>query len=321
VDVTVATNGTILNRQILEFLVKHDVYLQFSIDGSQEQHDRYRIFKGNHRGSFRQIMENLQRVYTFDAEYYRAYVRIKSVQTPDQDSSHDDEFWQHPLIKPVVEAGHLSVLQLRPNFNIEKDGEHFDRLKRMGERSLLKLRNVATLDDVRQVLSQKEWHFFHSTIARFFDVQATYNLYRSDNGEVPFSKGCLYGYKEGNVEPSGRITICHLATNWVIGDVNEGRWYFDRIRQYDQRVHSWRPCSGCFAQRFCDLCPEKIDGTEERYIESRSRFCQFQRANYRAIFSYALALCEANPGLWDEVDRLIEIGYRREEEKRKKKAA
>jgi uncharacterized protein len=319
VDVTVASNGTILNDRILEFLVKHKVYLQFSIDGSQEQHDRYRIFKANRRGSFKKIMENLKKIHIFDPEYYRSYIRIKSVQTSDQDNSHDDAFWQHPLVKPVVEEKHLSVLQLRPDFNIEKDGDYFDRLARIGERSLA-LRNVETLDDVRQALPQKEWQFFYSTIARFFNVQATYNLYKRDKAEVPFTKGCLYGYKEGNVEPSGKITICHLATNWVIGDVNEGRWYFDRIRKYDQRVHSWGPCSGCFAQRFCDLCPEKIDGTEENYIESRSRFCEFQRENYRAIFSYALALCEANPGLWDEVDRLIEVGYRREEKKNKKAA-
>jgi radical SAM protein with 4Fe4S-binding SPASM domain len=314
VDVTIASNGTILNFKLLEFLVKHKVYLQFSIDGNQEQHDRNRTFKATNKGSFEKIMTNLKKIFAFDPEYYRSYVRIKAVQTLDQDDN-NDEFWQHPLIQPIVEEDHLSILQMRPNFDIEKDGDYFDRLQYIGKRSL-DLRNVETLEDVSKVLTQKEWQFFQSTIARFFDVQATYNLYMKDKADVPFTKGCLYGYKEGNVEPSGKMTICHLATNWVIGDVNEGRWHFDKIRKYDKQIHNWNRCSDCFAQRFCDLCPEKIDGKEERYAQSRNHFCEFQRKNYRAIFSYALGLCEANPGFWNEVDRLIEVGFRREEAKK-----
>jgi uncharacterized protein len=318
VDITVASNGTILNDRLLEFLVKHKVYLQFSIDGNREQHDRHRTFKANGRGSFKKIMQNLKRIHAYDPDYYLSYIRIKAVQTPHQDDS-ADEFWQHPLIKPVVEKSHLSTLQLRPSFNIEKDSDYFDRLRHIGERAL-ELRHVETLEDVRRVLTPNEWHSFRSTIAHFFDVQAVYNLYLRDRDEIPFTKGCLYGYKEGNVEPDGKITICHLATQWVIGDVNEGRWYFDKIRTYDQRIHNWSQCSGCFVQRFCNLCPEKIDGTEGRYRESRSRFCQFQRKSYRSIFLYALGLCEANPGFWDEVDRLIEAGYNRQETRRKKAA-
>jgi len=314
VDVTIASNGTLLNDEILEFLVKHNVYLQFSIDGNRELHDRHRVFKSSGRGSFDIIMENLKKIYGYDEKYYRSYIRIKSVQTPDQ-GIENDEFWQHPLIKSVIEEGHLSVLQLRPHFDVEKDQEYFERLQRIGERALT-LRDVSTLDDVRGVLSQKEMRFFQSTIAKFFDVQAVYNLYFKDKTDIPFTKGCLYGYKEGNVEPSGKITVCHLSTNWVIGDVNEGTWFFDDIVKFDRRITNWNHCSGCFVQRFCDACPEKIDGKEESYSKSRSHFCQFQRKNYRAIFKYALGLCEQNPGFWNEVDRLIEVGYKREEAKK-----
>src|SRR5512140_3579859 len=43
-NVTIASNGTILSEEILEFLVEHKVYLQFSIDGEKEVHDRERRF-------------------------------------------------------------------------------------------------------------------------------------------------------------------------------------------------------------------------------------------------------------------------------------
>jgi uncharacterized protein len=314
VEVTVASNGTMLTDRILEFLVKHNVYIQFSIDGNREQHDRNRVFKANKKGSFDKIMENLEKIHDCDPEYYLRNIRIKSVQTLAQDGN-DEEFFEHPLIKPLLDKGHLSILQIRPNFDIEKDGDYFYKLQWMGKRTM-DLCNVKTLNDVRGVLNQKEWLFFVSTIAKFFNIQATYNLYMRDKENTPFTKGCLYGYKEGNVEPSGKITICHLATNWVIGDVNEGRWHFDKLKEYDRRIHSWNPCSGCFVQRFCDLCPEKIDGKESNYEASRNRFCQFQRKRYREIFNFALTLCEANPGFWDEVDRLIEMGYLREKNKR-----
>lgn len=313
VDVTISSNGTILNDNILAFLVKHDVYLQFSLDGGKEQHDRNRMFKASNRGSFDKIMDNLAKIYAYNPEYYKRYIRIKAVQTLDQDGS-EEKFWENPLLKTVVDEGHFSILQIRPNFDIDKDDDYFEKLEYIGQKAL-HFCDVETLDDVKKKLNMKEWQFFHSTIAKFFDVQATYNLYMKDKEHIPFTKGCLYGYKEGNVEPSGKITVCHIATNWVIGDVNKGTWDIDKIREYDWRITGWKACSGCFAQRFCDLCPEKIDGKESNYKKSRHSFCQFQRKKFRRIFNYAIGMCEANTGFWNEVDRLIEVGYEREKKK------
>jgi radical SAM protein with 4Fe4S-binding SPASM domain len=223
-------------------------------------------------------------------------------------NNHIDDFLQHPIIKPIVDKGYLSIIQLRPHFNVKQDSIYFDKLHNIGNRSL-KLKNIKNLKDVEAKLTKKEWEFFKHTIATFFDVQVTYNLYLSKKSNISFIKGCLYGYKEGNVEPNGNITICHVATNWVIGNVNNGYWDFDKIQAYENKINNWNDCSGCFVQRFCDLCPEKIDGSEKAYTNSRKNFCQFQRKKFRIIFYYALSLCENNPDLWNEVDRLIEETY------------
>ncbi len=55
------TNGTLLDHEIVDFLRKHNVSVQFSIDGPLEIHDFLRPYKGG-KGSFRKTMEGLHLV-------------------------------------------------------------------------------------------------------------------------------------------------------------------------------------------------------------------------------------------------------------------
>ena len=57
-----STNGTLLNREKLEYLAKHKVYFVLSIDGSREQHDAVRHYADN-RGSYDTITGNLSDIF------------------------------------------------------------------------------------------------------------------------------------------------------------------------------------------------------------------------------------------------------------------
>ena len=58
VSYSITTNGTIMNNEILEWLVNNRVHLKLSIDGTMETHDRNRKTKHG-IGSYRNIMQNI----------------------------------------------------------------------------------------------------------------------------------------------------------------------------------------------------------------------------------------------------------------------
>lgn len=306
--VTITTNGTILSDRILDFLIERDVYVQFSVDGNKEIHDRNRPYRKTGRGSFDRVLENLQRIHDRDPDYYRKNMRIKAVISTETLDIDAEQFYQHPIIQILIEEGHHSFLNTEPNYEVSMDGDYVERINRIAER----LRNVvgaATLEELTAGLNRQQRDLFSRTLGDFFDVQVVNAVYLANLDRLPFRKGCLMGIAEGHVGPSGDITVCHKASqgaDFVIGNVNEGRWHFDKIHALNRRLHQWGDCSSCFAQRFCDLCYEKLDGAPGELNTSRLSFCDFTRQRYRLIFDYMLRVLDRNPLLWNEIDRLID---------------
>ncbi|MBI4720716.1 MAG: radical SAM protein [Chitinivibrionia bacterium] len=56
-----STNGTLLDRSVLEYLRMNDVYFVLSLDGSKQQHDRCRRFAGG-SGTYEKIACHFERV-------------------------------------------------------------------------------------------------------------------------------------------------------------------------------------------------------------------------------------------------------------------
>jgi uncharacterized protein len=56
---SLTTNGTLLTDDICRFFVEHNFSVLISLDGCQESHDRYRVFRSNGQGTFDLIMKNL----------------------------------------------------------------------------------------------------------------------------------------------------------------------------------------------------------------------------------------------------------------------
>ena len=55
IEHTMQTNGTLLNEEWAKFLKRHSVLVGLSVDGPQEMHDKYRVWKDG-RGSFDEVL-------------------------------------------------------------------------------------------------------------------------------------------------------------------------------------------------------------------------------------------------------------------------
>ncbi|RLC36576.1 MAG: hypothetical protein DRH33_06780 [Candidatus Nealsonbacteria bacterium] len=60
--ISLATNGTLIKKEHLNFFNRNNIKLAISIDGKKSTHDKFRVFK-NGRGSFPKISKNLQFVF------------------------------------------------------------------------------------------------------------------------------------------------------------------------------------------------------------------------------------------------------------------
>lgn len=308
VAVTITSNGTILTDRILDFLLEHEVYLQFSIDGGKESHDYFRPFKTSGRGSFDVILGNLQRIHDRDPGYFKTHLRIKAVLTTELVDRDDPEFFGHPLVRSILENDAFIFLNEEPHFDLAKDADYFERIDRLARR-LLEREGASGEAELLEGLNPKQKALYHHTLGRFFELQAVNRVHLDGRDTAPFIKGCLTGYQEGAVSANGDISICLKSAkgnNFVIGNVVEDEWYFDKIRGLNTLFHQdWSGCSSCFLQKSCDLCYEKLNGEEGLWVSGRSRFCEFNRARHRALFETMLRITERNPALWEEFEAAL----------------
>ncbi len=303
VEATIASNGTIMTREILDFLRGERIYLQFSIDGDRDVHDSRRRFRGSGRGSFDRVLKNLELVHKSDPEYFAHFIRIKCVLTLDTLGRADDPTFGHPLLKALNDEGFLSLVVQEPNYDARRDSAFFREIRRIGQK-LLAAHGLATLDQLLALLTARERSFFELTFGQFYDIQAVNKFYFGSSRKVPFTKGCLMGSGDGAVDPGGNIRVCHKATSFIIGNVIEGRWDFDRIWDlYSRLYRGASECSSCFVQRFCELCFEKLDGGD--WDRSRGQFCDFTRRQYALSFSFFLRILERNPQIWQDLEHIV----------------
>jgi len=315
--ISICTNGTILSEAILSFLVRNQVTLQVSLDGDRELHDRNRRFMTNTKGSFDTILRNLKTIEKYDHDYFREFVRIKGVIESVDGETQDTVFQEHP-IKELLDRDYVSFLLIEPHYDVSLDTKYFGHLEEIGEKLVI-IEGASTFDELLQDFSPSQKQFFWQSYGWFFAAQAVDRLEQRGEQRLPFSKGCMLGASEGHVGPDGNISICHKAQRgraFVIGNVNDGRWDFARIQDLDQWLHGHDECSSCFAQRFCDLCFEKLKGEPEELGVSRTRYCEFMRCSLRKIFHCMLQVMDKNPNLWEEVVRYINRRVERERIKR-----
>jgi uncharacterized protein len=317
--VTISSNGTVLTGSILDFLRRNNVYLQFSIDGSRDVHDRKRRFRSSGRGSYDRVIKNLERIHGADSGYFEKFMRIKCVVPLDTLALEEPSLLDHPLLRLLDKKGSVSYLIKETHYSPGEDSDYLKEIRKLGAK-ILAMRRLRTLDELLARLRPREQLFFHETLAQFAEVQAVNKLYFGKSKAIPFTKGCLMGCADAAVDPNGEILICHKATSFVIGNVNEGRWDFDRIMALERRMSGFEAeCAACFVRRFCDLCYEKLDGA--RWESSRRSFCRFQRKRYTLVFGTMLKILDRNPELWTDLDALVTRRIREKIEEIKTKNA
>lgn len=93
------TNLTLLDDDMLDFILEHNISLLVSLDGDRGNHDAKRVF-ANGKGSHDIIMKNLERIKNRDEQFYNDKVGFSAVYSYDLPLKNLHRFFtSHPLIK------------------------------------------------------------------------------------------------------------------------------------------------------------------------------------------------------------------------------
>ena len=81
---SVATNFTVINKDILDFIIDSDMFLFISLDGGEKEHDTNRIFS-NGQGSFSSVIKNISFLLQKHPTFCKKRLVIQSVKAENID--------------------------------------------------------------------------------------------------------------------------------------------------------------------------------------------------------------------------------------------
>lgn len=213
----VVTNGTLLTKEKVDFLVKHMIDVVVSIDGAKNLHDQQRPLRDG-RPSFQLLKQNL------------SYFLTKVTQPVARATYIDLDYPLNQVYRDLFRMGFHTV-DAAPDF-LHLDTSGFSRLcSRIEE---LK-------EDVLEFLLQ-HGYIGHS---QFLD-----RIRRIFSGVCVPSDGCGAGNRITSVAPDGRFYACHRFTgmnDFEVGDVRRG---YDHSRRPIAQV-SCPSCGNCWNRFAC----------------------------------------------------------------------
>ena len=101
-----ATNGTLLTDDTIDFLVAHNVEVAVSVDGDRDSHNRHRVFRNEQHperriGSYDVMMQNMNRFVELFPEYVDRRITVTLTATSDFDAINE-------ALRPF--AGHCAIV-------------------------------------------------------------------------------------------------------------------------------------------------------------------------------------------------------------------
>ena len=223
-----STNGYLLNKETVDFLVDRDVLIDISLDGPQEEHDKFRVTASGEK-TWETIMANLEYIRSRYPDYYKDRVKFLCTIHPLHDYGKIDNFYicdNNLFYLDKVQANFVGMSNLKKEIKQE-----IDKKKKTQESLLYNIGSFKRLDDK---LTMK---------------RIDYDTY--------FTQMCFPGKTKIYVDTDGLLHICEkIKFNLPIGDVDNGLDY-DKIRNI---LDMWADCIirfrcwECPAWSICPVC-------------------------------------------------------------------
>ncbi|GFI22558.1 anaerobic sulfatase-maturating enzyme [Lachnospiraceae bacterium] len=247
---TVTTNGTLLSREITDFFVENNFDLTVSVNGSEQEHNRLRVF-GNGLGSYDIIKKNLNYVFEQYPDYYAQKVYFSVVYDTGTDMVALESFFTEEKLFRNKLSSLSEVVSSFTNWYAQYDKT--EKEKFISNRNNLKqkfLSKIYTDDSINHVLRKMFGDMFVLILNRRF----------CDKGKMekpsvlPYTGACIPGTKV-SVGCDGKLYLCEKVNCAnPIGNVDE--WIDSKCIKtlLDEYNKVGVKCINCPIQSLCPSC-------------------------------------------------------------------
>ncbi len=252
--ITLTTNATLINREIIEFFSKNDVYLTISLDGPQEFHDKNRIKNISGKGSYDDVIKSINLIMEEYPDYAKKVNFNAVVSTLEDFSLVNDFFTQTEPIKNFSVRINFETLS-----NSNKKRELSEEFIKEYYYEIFKY-FMFKIGKIEQSQASKLIAPYFQQLKEFNErLKLCANNVIQDHPSGP----CIIGKQRLFVDVEGILYPCERVSETSpimrIGSIFDG-FDIDRIK-YLMNIGtlSEDKCRKCWAFRFCNICAVKAD--------------------------------------------------------------
>lgn len=278
VHFNLTTNGTLFTPEIVQYFIKNNIQIMFSLDGPKEVHDKNRIFAGSNRGSFEKLRDSMKMIYSMDRKYYKKNVSFNTVLDPQNELRTIYEFLDKDrLISKNLSR--ISVLndnytdkqcEFSGEFVEEQEYEYFkcflSKLKRINEKFVARAVKEEFDNEMREIKQHEE------------KMQEEISKVNHHSGPcIPGAKK-IFVTAEGNIYPCERVS--EISEVSKIGDIKKGIDKNKVLNLLNIERYSQDRCKDCWAYQHCTICIACADDTKNISNKEIEKHCWKVRGGF-----------------------------------------
>lgn len=267
VKFSMTTNGTLLSKEIVDYIVENKISTMISLDGPKKIHDKHRKF-ANGKGSFDVIVENLRYIKERYFDKLEDLFSINMVVDPLNDFDHINEIFSSELLKGFsVQSSIVDDI-----FSEEKTlfGEEF--IEKYNYHTF-----VAMLKHIGVVNNIETSSLAQGIVNEYIAFEADFV---KSNGlpDVGAPSGpCIPGQRRLFVDVDGKFYPCErvneLSDNMNIGNIEAG-FCLDKVEKLLNIAQiTAEACKNCWALAYCHSCARMADSQEGISADLKLKSC------------------------------------------------
>lgn len=270
---TITTNATLMNEEVIDFMLTHKFNITLSIDGPKRVQDKNRVFCDG-SGSYDKMMENVKMAYDKDPKKLKDAL-VNMVVEPTQDYEELLTLFNEPVLQNV---------NARTAF-VEEDnmtkGASRDYMEKYNyDRFLTFLEYFRGENKVYpNKIMEQETLSFSTSIGRF--STRVIQPIASPSGSCVPGKLRLFVNCFGDFYPCEKV---NENSAMKIGSLDRG-FDYDKVRKLlNAGQLDPERCKSCWAISLCGICPRVFDGNLRISAENHRRICNgFRLVAYNKI--------------------------------------
>ncbi len=284
------TNLSVMNDEILNFLVENKVNLYASLDGPAEENDKCRVFK-NGKGTFNSAYQNLLKIKKFNDVYFKKQVSIFGVYTDKHDYDRCVDFTRNIGALRCQHTPAEYVGTFVPNLGSALNDYYNSLNKRLTDfkkKALVESKNPQSkMEDFANLFPFAKLNYDNPVGKNSLHILLT----------------CPMGFDNLMVSANGDFLICHKVDDCMpVGNCDSGL-DFKKLVDFNQRYNSAinnNECKSCWNVNFCSVCAASRMA-QNKFINPTKKECDFFRLHATYNFLCFIHLSLDHPALLEKI--------------------